>query len=290
MKKAKKLMAMVLVVVLVFSMGACKKKTSNESGTNKDGEKIVKVAFATNGYPIEYLDENGKATGCDIEVMKLVDQMLDDVTFEFYEADQTAVYAGLETGTYDIAMSNAFYTDERAQKYLLPEQNIGCAVIGLIVNKSNPGIENVEDAIKASLTVAPTVAGDGLWYVLYNYNQEHPDKQIKINVTDSTSAFVETLTFVAEGRYGFGVWPKYYWSSMVEDSKGAYHNLASEVYFSECLATKTYTIFRKEDTELANKVSECLKKLHDDGTLEKLSNEWYGYNTWDYLDDDYLNK
>jgi len=256
---------------------------SDSSASSGSGQTVIKIAFATNGYPIEYMDENNNPTGCDIDTMKAVDDLLDDYTFEYYQADQDAVYSGLEAGTYDIALTNAFYTEDRAEKYILPENPLGAAVVGIIVNNDNPDIKTIEDCYNAGLSVAPTIAGDGLWYVLYDYNQNNPDKQIDIQVTNSISAFSDTVSWVAEGRCGFGIWPKYYWDSMVEAEDGGLHEYADSVYFSECMSTKTYTVIRSDLTDLASEINTALGELYDNGTLEKNSENWYGYNTFAYL-------
>lgn len=282
-KNLKKLCIIAAAVILMTSVTACKSQSS--SNASSASEKIIKVAFATNGYPIEYMDKNNNPSGCDIDTMKEVDKMLPGYKFEYFQADQDAVYSGLQTGTYDVALSNAFYTEERAKKYILPSNPIGASTIGIIVNKSNPGIKTIENCAKKGLTVAPTVAGDGLWYVLYNYNKENPKSAINIQVTNSISAFSDTVSWVAEGRCGFGIWPKYYWSSMVEDSKGGLHEYYSKVYFSECLSTKTYAVVRTGDSAFAKQLNTALGKLYDNGTLRANSKKWYGYDTFSYLKD-----
>lgn len=259
-------------------------QSSTSEATASGDAKVVNIAFATNGYPVEFMDENNEPFGCDIDTMKKVDEMLDDYTFTYAQGDQNVILSGLQTGTYDIVLCNAFYTDERAEKYILPENPLGAAVVGVVVNNDNPGIETIEDCIDAGLEVAPTIAGDGLWYVLYSYNQEHPEKQVDITVTDSISAFSDTISWVSEGRVGFGIWPKYYWDGMVAAEDGGMHDYASSVYFSECLATKTYCIVNPEEKELADAISECLGKLREDGTLSANALKWYGYDTFEYLE------
>ena len=45
----------------------------------------------------------------------------------------------------------------------------------------------------------------------------------------------------------------------------------------EALEEEQYAIgFRKQDTELCNKVNEILKEMKTDGTLAKISTKWFG--------------
>ncbi len=173
---------------------------ATEAGaTEASGEvQTVKVAWQTNSYPLAYEDESGNLTGYEIEVIKLVDEALPQYNFEFELAGtQDAEYAGLSAGKYDVVLSNAFYTKERDEAYALPENPIGASLVGIIVKKGTEGVTDFASAASANYKLSPILAGDGLYYVVYKYNEENPDNQINLEATDSADSFMNSLGWVA---------------------------------------------------------------------------------------------
>ena len=97
-------------------------ETSGSSDGAKSGVRVVKVAYDQAGKPMTYLDENGNATGYDVEVMKLVDELLEDYEFEYVGTTNDDLLIGVEQGKYHVGVKNAFWTEERTAKYICPQQ------------------------------------------------------------------------------------------------------------------------------------------------------------------------
>ncbi len=284
-----------LAASLMISTAACTKETNSTSvadttssdetdGTDgTDGAKKVKVAWQSNSYPLAYEDEDGNLTGYEIEVLKLVDEGLADYDFEYELAGaQDAQYAGLSAGKYDLVISNAFYTAERDEAYALPENPLGASLVGIIVPKGTEGVTDFASAAKAGLKMTPQLAGDGLYYVVYKYNEENPDNQIEQEATDSADSFMNAISWVGDGRYDFAVWPKNYYEQLVIAEDGELHDYDSKLDFYECRSVYTYPIIRKDEQELADAISEVLGKLREEGTLSELSEKFYGYDAFMY--------
>ena len=258
---------------------------ATEAGaTEASGEvQTVKVAWQTNSYPLAYEDESGNLTGYEIEVIKLVDEALPQYNFEFELAGtQDAEYAGLSAGKYDVVLSNAFYTKERDEAYALPENPIGASLVGIIVKKGTEGVTDFASAASANYKLSPILAGDGLYYVVYKYNEENPDNQINLEATDSADSFMNSLGWVAEGRYDFALWPKNYYEQLVINEEGDLHEYDEKLDFYDCRSVYTYSVVRKDEQELADAISVELGKLREDGTLSKLSEQFYGYDAFQY--------
>ena len=257
---------------------------ATEAATEAAGDvTTVKVAWQTNAFPLAYEDENGNLTGYEIEVMKLVDEALPEYEFEFELAGtQDAEYAGLSAGKYDVVLSNAFYTKDRDEAYALPKNPIGASLVGIFVKKGTEGITDFASAATAGAKLTPILAGDGLYYVVYKYNEENPDNQINLEATDSADAFMNSLGWVAEGRYDFAVWPKNYYEQLVTAESGELHDYDAQLDFYDCRSVYTYSVVRKDEPELADAISGVLGTLREDGTLSKLSTEFYGYDAFQY--------
>ena len=275
-----------LAVSLVLSAVACGKKADEEEAAVADGDggvNKIKVAWQSNSYPLAYEDESGNLTGYEIEVLKLVDEQLADYEFEYELAGgQDAQYAGLSSGKYDLVLSNAFYTKERDEAYSLPKNPLGASLVGIIVPKGTEDIKDFESAAKSKKKLAPILAGDGLYYVVYKYNEENPDNQIELEATDNADSFMNAISWVGDGRYDFAVWPKNYYEQIVVAEDGELHDYDSKLDFYECRSVYTYPILSKENAEAAEAISEVLGKLKDEGKLSELSEKFYGYDAFKY--------
>ena len=291
----KKTLGLGLIAAMTLTTAACgndsgkstaqgtETSTSTEGAGNSGGVKKVKVAWQSNSYPLAYEDEQGKLTGYEIEVLKLVDEKLTDYEFEYELAGaQDAQYAGLSAGKYDLVLSNAFYTKDRDEAYSLPKNPLGASLVGIIVKKGTEGVTDFQSAAKAKLKLAPILAGDGLYYVVYKYNEENPDNQITLEATDSADSFMNAISWVAEGRYEFAVWPKNYYEQLVTAEGGDLHEFASKLDFYDCRSVYTYPIIRKDEPELAEAISGVLGTLKDEGKLSELSKQFYGYDAFQY--------
>jgi L-cystine transport system substrate-binding protein len=281
----------VLAAMLIVGCGSNKEEkepkavkdntdTSAEETTNNN--KVIHVGYSSSGYPLAYKDEDGNLTGYELEVLKLADEQLDNYTFEYSEATQDALYAGLTAGKYDLVVSNAFYTEERAEKFILPDNPFGASLVGMILRKDQDQVKTFEDAAKKNLSLAPILAGDGLYYVIYQFNEENQDQQIKLEATDNTNAFIDSVSWVAEGRYDFAAWPKNYWEQIVKSNDGTLHEYFDQVQFVECRSVYTYPVISKENEDLAKTISPIFKALYEDGTLTDLSKQFYGYDAFQY--------
>src|SRR5690625_6097154 len=98
--------------------------SSEASGIGEDA-RTIEVACAQDGKIISYIDENGNATGDDVEVLKLVDDMLPEYEFEFVNTTDDDLLIGVQQGKYQIGVKNAFITDERKEKFIYPGEFLG---------------------------------------------------------------------------------------------------------------------------------------------------------------------
>lgn len=252
-----------------------------------DSRKKITVAYVLNGKPTSFNDDSNKPAGYEVDVVNAVAEILGDkYNFVFEGVDQTAVFAGLASGKYDQGLTNSYWTPERAEKYLQPGEAVGATLIGILVQKGNSDIASLEDAAKKGLKLAPITAGDGNYYVVQDYNEQHPDNQIDLQATDDTNAFVEAFDWVAQGRYDMHVIPLQYYNELVVAEDGSYHKYADDLAFIVIGATKTWSFMTKSDTDYASDWDTAIKQLQDSGKLEELSRKWYsGINNFAFLGD-----
>jgi L-cystine transport system substrate-binding protein len=294
MKTARKvsiLLALVIVAGFVFSgCSSTVNKTSTASNSSSAGSASsntsvtkISVGYAQGGIPTEYVDDKGNLTGYDIETLRLVDELLPDYEFTYTGLDQTAVYAGLATGKFQIALSNAFWTPERASKYLFPKENIGASVLGFFTRKTDADVKTLSDAATKKLKLVPILSGDGQYYVIQDYNTANPNNKITIEPTDDSNTFNESFQWLLDKRYDFSLIPKQYWDQLVVAEKGSFHKYDGQFTYRTFGAVKTWAVLEKGQDKLAGEIDTALVKLKSEGKLVALAEKFYGYNTFQNL-------
>lgn len=76
---------LLILMALIFTSCGKGKNVENNTGKQESGKETVDIAYQVNSYPLAYKDESGNVTGYEIEVMKKVDELLDDYKFNYVE-------------------------------------------------------------------------------------------------------------------------------------------------------------------------------------------------------------
>ncbi len=290
----KKIVLLLTVITLIGTLFVgCSKaketnadsKSSSTSAASSD-QKVKKLTFAytADGVPYTYTDDKGNATGSDIEILRLIDKELPDYEFKFVATSYDDIYIGLAAGTYDGGLTNSFYTKERDQKYLIPVENLGGSLAGLLVRKENSDVVTLKDVADKKLKLVPMKAGDGMTYQIEAYNEGNPNNKIPIEYTSDTNAWNLATGWIAEGRYDVASTLKTSWENTVVAKDGAYHKYADKLSFTIYKTIKTYPIFSrvtvKED--FVKLFDTTLKKLKDNGEASKVAKKFYGEDIFSY--------
>lgn len=281
----KRIAALTLALSSLALMTACGSSNQNsvEAASNDGAKKIVFAYRNTGTWPIYGEDENGNPTGYDIEMLKEVDNLLPDYEFEYIGTSYDDAYIGMEAGNYDAALTNAFWTEERAQKYLISDQNIGASVLVLIKTKENDNIKSLKDLHDAGLELAPILAGNGMYYVVKQYNDDNPDAQIEIKTTDDSTYVAGSVEEVVAGKYDAAIFTKPQFEASVVSEDGDLHSYLESISSSEFTLAKTYPMFDKRVGEdFLKQYNDALVKIIDSGRASELSNEFFGYDIFNY--------
>ena len=110
-----------LLLLIIPFLVACGNRATTKETTSP---KTIVVATAGDVPPFDY-EENGNLTGFDIEVLKAVDEKLNDYEIQFQRTAWESIFPGLDSGHYQATANNLSYTKEREEKYLysLPISN-----------------------------------------------------------------------------------------------------------------------------------------------------------------------
>lgn len=256
--------------------------SASTSSTNKDGVTVVKVAYDQAGKPMTFLDGNGNATGYDVEVMKLVDEALPDYEFEFVGTTNDDLLIGVEQGKYHAGVKNAFWTEERTQKYIFPQEFLGLSSAGLVLKKENDHIKDLSDFASAGFTLAPIAANNAQYTVIAEYNEANPDNPVKLQAGEEFT--VDVVQWVNEGRVDGGVQIEGSFTGQVLTEGGPYHHLKDEVVYNEFAVIKTWPLFNKKQQDFADAYDKAIAEIKKTDALRELSKEFYGKDLFEVLE------
>jgi len=286
MKNRKLLNVIVTALSLFVLLAGCgTSSTSGESSNEKNTTskvRKVKIAYDQASKPISYIDDKGNPTGYDVEVMKLVDKLLPEYEFEFVGTSSDDLLLGVEQGKYQAGVKNAFWTQERTEKFIFPKEFLGLSSAGLVLKKKNENIKSLADFASAGLTLAPIAANNAQYTIIDEYNKANPDNKVKLKAGDSFT--VDVVQWVNEGRVDGGVMIEGPFQKQVIAADGPYHNLKNDVVYNEFAVIKTWPLFNKKEQEFADAFDKAIKKLKEEKKPNELSKKFYGRDLFEVLD------
>lgn len=269
-------------LLLGFSFFLLLAGCGSKSATGDSGVTKVKVAYDQASKPISWLDESGNPTGYDVEVMKLVDELLPEYEFEFVGTSSDDLLVGVSQGKYQVGIKNAFWTEERTEKFIFPEEFLGLSSIGLVLKKENAHIKSLEDFASAGMSLAPIAANNAQYTVIDEYNEKYPDNPVKLQAGDSFS--VDVIQWVNEGRVDGGVSIEGPFEKQVLAEDGPYHNLVNDVVYNEFDVIKTWPLFNKKEQKFADAYDQAIKQLKEEKKLNELMVQFYNRDLFEVLD------
>lgn len=269
-------------LALMTLLAGCANSSASSSDNSDSKVRKVKVAFDQASKPISYLDENGKPTGYDVEMMKQVDELLPDYEFEFVGTSSDDLLLGVEQGKYQVGVKNAFWTKERTEKFIYPKEFLGLSSAGLVLKKKNENIKSLKDFASAGLTLAPIAANNAQYTIIDEYNQANPNNKVKLKAGDSFT--VDVVQWVNEGRVDGGVMIEGPFKQQVLDKNGPYYKLKNEVIYNEFAVIKTWPLFNKKEQKFADAYDQAVKKLKEQKKPNELSKKFYGRDLFEVLD------
>lgn len=268
-----------IAAIAVLGLSACAPGAANAEGSENAEGKTEVLLVGTSGSvrPYTFRDDNDELTGYDIELLKLIDQKLDDVEFKFEVTDFPALFAGLDSGRFDLVANNLSTTEERREKYDFSDPYIEAQFgIGLAANSSLSNVKTIDD-----LAGKRTYGTPGLNYtkILEAYNAEHPDNQIIIDYTELDLQL--QFQNLAAGLTDFIFSERVVYQGYGEDAglDVTFTPLDSD-YLVDTFGTNLYSAYgfskTKDHSATIKKINTALDELIADGTVAKLSNEFFG--------------
>ncbi|SFL32874.1 amino acid ABC transporter substrate-binding protein, PAAT family [Lachnospiraceae bacterium KH1T2] len=293
--KKRKIYGTVVTAAFALSLTACGSIAPDNTVTEasaagvaeKGGVKVVKVAHTNYYKPYDFATEDGESDGYEVAVLKAVDELLEDYEFEYTPTTDDDLLIGVESGKYDIGTKGVWWTPARAETYVFPENYIGASVVGITYRTEDADkYKDLESFAKEGGKLVPIAPQNAQYSIIENFNASHQDTPIELEASDQFNVS-DAYQWVIEGRYDayFSIKTSFEANVVAED--GEYHDLADKISFTAYEGIPTWPLFNRNDQELADKYDEAIEKLKADGTLEELSQKYFGESIFKYVPEGY---
>ena len=258
-------LGLVAAGVLAACSGGDKKDSASSEAATPSKKEIV-VATNASPKPFNY-EENGELTGYEIEVVRAIFKDSDKYDVKFEKTEWSGVFAGLDADRYNMAVSNISYTKERAEKYLYAAPTAKNPNV-LVVKKDDSSIKSLDDIGGKSTEV---VQGTTSAKQLEDYNKQHSDNPTVLNYVKGD--FQQIMVRLSDGRFDYKIFDKIGVETVIKDQ--GLDNL-KVIELPSDQQPYVYPLLAKGQDELKTFVDKRIQELYKDGTLEKLSKQFFG--------------
>ncbi|UUX34633.1 ABC transporter substrate-binding protein/permease [Fundicoccus culcitae] len=236
-----------------------------------DAQETITIGISGQTKPLNYFEDN-ELTGFEIDMLNEIDARLDDVEFEFVTTEFASLFAGLDSGQFDIVANNLGENAERREKFLFSLYPYVITHNVIITQTDQPDNLTMEDMAGMSFGVV-TASPQSMF--LERWNDENPDLAVDIQYVDSDPSTI--IRDVHSGRFDATIYATTYLND-VQQTFGIelkQHIIENE---DEINPPGSYLMYSKDDLELRNQIDDVLAEMREDGTLAEISMTYFGQN------------
>nr|WP_235032790.1 transporter substrate-binding domain-containing protein [Enterococcus sp. CSURQ0835] len=248
-----------------MSVGAFGHLAEGKTKTDTSWKKVEQkqqLTIATSGtlFPSSYYSESNKLIGYDVDVAREVGKRL-GVKVKFKEYNVDGQIASVKRGETDFAANDFGLSGERAKQFQLSDP-IKYSFDSMIVRKSDDsGIHSLKDLKGKKAAGEPNTS---YMKIAEKYGAQP--------VTYDNATNDQYLTDVANGRTDVILNDYYLQKMSVSALPKIPVKILKDVYFN---ANHSGFLFVKGHNELRKKVDQTLAKMEKDGTMKKISENYF---------------
>lgn len=289
MKIRRFLVTVITVLMLAALFGACKKNSKAAAGgqenvpaalankpRNANGE-IVLTATTENSYPpYSYVDESGKLTGFDVEVVREIAARLKPLGYELKVDGVNPDVANMVLATHatDVFFNEMSITPERLENFYF---SIPYYVVGsnIVIRDDEKGINGMKDL---EGRVVGTYANDSWHVFLQDYNAKIAKTPIKFSIIE-TGSVEQTFLNLQNGKYDARIENPITAATVIQNN-----SLKLKILPEAVMGEEVGLMFQRdaEGEALKALIDPIIAELGKDGTLERLAKEYAGDNYFKY--------
>ena len=244
-------MKKLLIFIFVFFVVGC---DSSPKG------KTYLVATDATLVPMSFMSVGNDITGFEPDLMRAVAKEA-GIDIQLVNVEWAGLFGGLITQKFDMVISSVTVLEERKERmaFSIPYLKSGLA---LVVRKDQEGINSFEGAKNKNLLIGAQVGTTSYFFL-----EKDPAVRKK-----GYQQYGHAVSDLVNGKV----------DAVLGESTGTlfYQNQNKPIFekikmVGEILTNEHYAIvFRKEETELLNKVNTALRKVLADGTAARLHKKW----------------
>ncbi|MCP2033749.1 cystine transport system substrate-binding protein [Planomicrobium sp. HSC-17F08] len=272
MKKFSLLLLLLLAAVILAACGGGSPEedptTDDAAGSGGTEEDVLakvkeegKLVVGTEGTypPFTFHDDSGKLTGFDVEIAQEVGKRL-GVEVEFLETQWDAMFAGLDSGRFDMVANQVGINPEREESYDFSDPYITSTAV-LVVAKDNEEIKSFED-LEGKLSAQSLTS---------NYAETARSFGAEI---EGVEGFNQAIELLNSGRVDATVNDNLTVLDFLKQRPDANIEIVDEA--SD--AAKSALLFRKGSGAIIEEANTALAEMIEDGTYDEISEKWFGEN------------
>lgn len=254
-------LAALLLVTMVFT--GCGGGNSADPAQKSDTPKKIVIGLDDEYAPMGFKDEQNKIVGFDVDLAKEAAKRL-GTEVEFKAIDWNSKEAELKSGRIDIIWNGLDITPERQENMLFSDPYMDNRQIIFVKTGNEQGIKAESDlAGKAIGTQAGSTAET---YITGQESLKNSFREFK-TYGDYVSAFMD----LQNGRIDALVCDEVVGRYAMSKQDGKFDALDVNVG----PVSEFGIAFRKDDTELRDKVQKVFDEMVKDGTAAKISTQWF---------------
>ena len=135
--------------------------------------------------------------------------------------------------------------------------------------------------------MVPISPQNAQWNVITSYNEKHQDAPIELTAAESFKV-ADAYAWVLEGRYDAFFDIKLSFEKAVTAEDGPYHQYADKLSWFPYKGIPTYPLIHRDEKgeKFAKEYEKAIKEFKEDGTLAKLSQQYFKEDVFSYVDKD----
>ena len=261
MLKKNRILCLLIVIVLVITfVSGCASSTNNTS--------TQKLIVGTNPEfpPFEFLDDNGNPDGFDMALIKEIGKRI-NMDVEIKSMEFKSLIAAVQSGQINVIIAGMTYTEERAQSvnFSTPYYK---ATQKVLIQKGNTSIKSVEDLNGKKIGVQDATTGDFI---------ASGDEGFEVTIEGATVSrfkkYADAVLDLKNGRIDaiiIDANPGKTFLGLNEDTLEMLSDPNDDMFGQEEYAIA----INKNDTELKTKIDKALEEIKNDGTYDKLIEQY----------------
>lgn len=256
------LAAMLLVTMVFAGCGGGGEQPKDGGGSEKKSEKIV-IGLDDEYKPMGFKDEKNQIVGFDVDLAKEAAKRL-GTEVEFKAIDWNSKEAELKSERIDIIWNGLDITPEREENMLFSKPYMDNRQI-VFVKK-----DNVQD-IKAEADLAGKKVGTQAGSTAEAYIDKTPALKDSFTEFKTYGDYVSAFMDLENGRIDALICDEVIGRYNIKDRANDFQALDVQIG----PVTQFGIAFRKNDTELRDKVQKVFDEMVQDGTAKKISEQWF---------------